>query len=290
MNKAKERSFIIMFLVPSIILFALFYAVPIIEVVVTSFCNWQFIDEPTFAGLKNYMYLFKDPDFRVAVINTIKWVVLQCVIQVPLAVIVALVLSKKPFGWKFTRTAYVIPNIISSAAIGMIFLNMLDPQIGIINSVMGIFIEGFDVRWLTDSKTAFFAVTLSWIFFAGIHTQLIMAEITSIPSSLIEAAKVDGASNFKIDIYIILPLLKNVIGTVTILAVNYAIIMFDMVYMLTKGGPGNSTLNVGLYLFKSAMLENNYGLANAVGVIQMAIGLISIALISKMFKIGKSNA
>ncbi|MEG1579091.1 MAG: sugar ABC transporter permease, partial [Oscillospiraceae bacterium] len=207
----------------------------------------------------------------------------------PFAVLVALILAKHPFGWRFTRNVFVIPNLISTAAIGMIFMNIMDPDYGVINAVVRIFCPNFSINWLQDGRTAFMAVSLSWIFFAGQSTLLLLSEIASIPDTVIEAAKIDGATDFQIDLHIILPLLRNIVGTVSILAASFAITEFSEVFILTRGGPGNSTLNLGVYLYKSAMLENNYGLANTVGVLQLLLGVAAVFSINKLFRMGEAN-
>jgi raffinose/stachyose/melibiose transport system permease protein len=285
----KRKMFIVLFLLPSILLFLIFFAIPIIEIFVTSFCKWTLGQHLKFSGLHNYKELFiHNPNFGAAFLHTMLWIVINVSIGVPFAILVALVLSKKPFGWKFTRNAFVLPNIISTSAIAMLFMNMLDSDYGVVNAIIRVFVKDFHVSWLQDERTAFLTVTLSWVLFAGTNVLLLMAEIASVSDSMIEAAKIDGANSLKIDLFIILPMIRNIVGTITILSASSAITSFGEVYILTKGGPGTATLNLGVYLFNSSMSENNYGLANTVGVIQMIIGLFVILIITKVFKIGKS--
>lgn len=289
MNRKNQNIIITLFLIPAIALFAVFFAYPLVTVFITSFCDWTLGQEATFAGLKNYITLFRDdPDFKDALKNTLVWTVLTVAVQVPLSVLVALVLSKKPHGWKFIRNCYIIPNIISTVAIGAIFTNMLDAEYGIINAVIRLFDPDFYVSWLQDTRTAFWAVTLSWIFYGGANVLLLLAEISAIPKSIIEAARIDGATDAQIDRMIILPHLRNVLGTVTVIVSSFAITEFSEVYILTKGGPLTKTLNLGVYLHRTAMLENHYSIANAVGMVQLVLGAVCIFLINKAFRMGKS--
>lgn len=289
MSPSNPRLVIALFLMPSLVLFLVYYAVPLAEVLVTSFCSWSFGSRPDFIGLGNYAALFREnPDFAAALKNTMLWVLLSVCIGTPFAVLVAMVLAKKPFGWKFARNAFVLPNIISSAAIAMIFMNLLDNDYGIVNSIIRVFRPDFNLSWLSEGNTAFIAVTCSFLFFVGTYVLLLMAEIASLPHSVIESAKIDGASSWQIDGYIVIPMLKNIIGTVTILGAGYAITQFSEVYILTGGGPGNATLNLGVYLFNAAVKENNMALANTVGVVQIAIGLLVVFLLSKLFRLGNS--
>lgn len=289
MNSRKRNIVITLFLIPAVTLFAVFFAYPLITVFITSFCDWTLGQDATFVGLKNYITLFcEDADFKDALKNTLVWTVLTVAVQVPLSLLVALVLSKKPRGWKFVRNCFIVPNIISTVAIGAIFTNMLDGEYGIVNAVIRLFNPDFYVSWLQDTRTAFWAVTLSWIFYGGANVLLILAEISAIPSSVIEAARIDGATESQIDRRIIIPYLRNVMGTVTVIVSSFAITEFSEVYILTKGGPLTKTLNLGVYLHRTAMLENHYSLANAVGMVQLVLGAVTILLINKAFRMGKS--
>lgn len=136
----KKTGFILAFLTPGILLFLIIYAYPLINIFVTSFCKWNYknFTSPEFLGwdhmFDNYIKMFTlDANFRVALINTIKWVALTMLVQIPFTVLVALVLAKKPRGWRFTRNMFIIPNIISTAAIGLIFLNIYNPSRGIVD-------------------------------------------------------------------------------------------------------------------------------------------------------------
>ena len=290
MEKLKRKIFIVLFLLPSIVLFLVFFLAPLAQVVVTSFCQWTLGSPMVFIGLKNYADLFtNDPDFLSALFHTAIWTVVTPAIQAPFAVLAALVLIKKPRGWKFTRNAFVLPNIISSAAIGAIFTSLLDPSYGIVNALIRVFNPNFNVAWLADERTAFVAVSSSWMLFVGTNVLLLMAEIAAIPDSILESARIDGANSLQIDLRIVIPLLRNIIGTITILVTSFAVTEFSEIYILTRGGPGTATLNLGVYLFNTAMLVNNYAKANTVGVIQLIIGMAAVIIINRSFRIGKSD-
>lgn len=289
MNHSRKRATIVFFLLPSIVLFGVFYAFPLVEVFVTSFSRWSIGSKLEFIGLQNYKELFiHNPDFYTAIVHTFMWLALNIIVGVPFALLIAMVFSKRPRGWKFVRNVFVLPNIISSAAIAMIFMNLLDNDYGVVNSIIRLFDKDFSLSWYSDERTAFIAVTLSFLFFVGTNVLLIMAEIASIPQSMLEAAKIDGASTWQIDLLVIMPNLRNIIGTITILNASSAITQFNEMYILTRGGPGTATLNLGVYLYKSAMSNNNLSLANTVGVVQILLGLVTIVLISRAFRLGKS--
>lgn len=289
----KARKFhIAIFLLPTLLLFLFVFAIPLVSMLKTSLFQSTGIKEPVFAGIQNYIQLFtQDRAFKQALINNIIWIVLQSTVHVAFGVAVALVLSRRPRGWKFVRTSFMIPNIISSAALGMLFLNILNPQIGVVNSLIRLFgVADFDQNWYGNSDTAFWAVTACWLLYAGVITLLIQAEISAIPEAMFEAAEMDGVSGWKRDWYITLPLLRNIIGTGVILAATSMIIQFDMIYMTTRGGPDVSTLNLALYYYKTANLENNYGVASAIGGVQVVLGIATVMVINRLFRIGQSDA
>jgi len=275
---------------PTIFLFLLIYGIPFVTVFATSLYDYRiYPNRFNFVGFQNYVHMFfGDTTFMKALVNTLIWIFLHCTLHIALGVAIALLLSRKPFGWKFVRTIYMIPNIISSAAVGIIALNFYNPEYGLINSVIrAIGFREFSYNWLFNEATAFGALTLTWIIYAAYTTVLVLAEISAIPEELFEAARIDGASRFKIDMQIILPLLRNIIGTTVIMAATYMLQMFDRIYLTTRGGPANATLNLPLYLYKTALVENNYGYANTIGAFIIVVGIFTMILISQLFRIGK---
>lgn len=286
-----KKVWIPVFLLPTILLFLLIYAIPLIMVFSTSLFDYRLNAQGmAFIGFKNYIRLFQDPDFFTAFGNTILWIGIQCIAHVALGTTVALILYKKPKGWKFVRTAYMVPNIISNAAIGMIFLNIFNPQFGVINSVLkGLGLSSLAKNWLMDSKTAFPSVTLIWVLFAGYTTTLVLAQALSLDESVLEAAKVDGATPFQTDLFVVLPLLKKIIGTTMVMAATYMLQMFDLIYITTNGGPGKATTNLPLLLYGVYKGENNYGYANTIGVVIVIIGIIAMTMINRSLKVNKED-
>lgn len=289
---SKRQIFIILFLLPAILLFALIYAYPLANIIYTSFCTWNYKNfvAPEFLGwanmFDNYKKLFTiDANFQQALINSLKWVGLTMLIQVPWSLIVALVLAKRNKGWKFTRNVFVIPNIISTAAIGLIFLNLYSPAIGIVTEICNYISPGSDVSVLANENLAFWGVTFAFILFGGSSTLLLMTQIFSIDSAVLEAARVDGASNFQIDTKIILPILKPMIGTVSVMAANYGLLLYNEIALITGGGPDNATYSLSYYIYKTALGSQklNFARGNAAGVVQMLIGIVLVGLINYIF-------
>ena len=284
--KIKNKGlWIALFTIPCMLLFALVYAAPIVTVVYTSLCNYTTFSSPEFAGVKNFVTIFGDKDFLVSIKNTLLWVLLQAGFHVTLGLIMALVLRRKPKGWQVVRTAYMIPNIIPTAATGVMFTLLLNPSFGVVKPLwekLGVNTSQVP-NLFGNSRYAFWTVTFTWILYSGFNTIIFLAEMGAIDKEIYEAARVDGAKPWQLDRYITLPLMKNIFGTCVTLASVAMVSQFDIIYRTTKGGPGNSTLNLPIYLYKAATLENNYGKANAVGVVQIVIGISLVLLIQRLF-------
>lgn len=292
LNK-RRKVFIFCFLLPSILLFCVIYLYPLINIFVTSFCKWDSTNlaNPEFLGFDklfdNYRYLFQDhPYFIKALTNSLKWMATGVFIQMPFAVLVALILSQKLKGWKFTRNVFIIPNIISSAAVGLIFLNLYNPNYGIVNDLLGI--EG---NILINGDSAFWAITCAYAFFGGSSSILVLSQIFSISTEIYEAAAIDGASKLQGMWYITLPLIVPIIGTVAIIMANSSFLIYNEIEFITAGGPGGATFSLS-YLIKylsTGSTRLQFARANTVGVIQFVIGLIAVGGLNLIFKTGKSN-
>ena len=292
MNTKNKKIWIFLFTIPCMILFALVYAAPIITVFYTSLCDYSAFSAPAFQGIKNFITIFSDNDFICSIKNTLVWVLLQSTLHVGVGLAMALVLRRKPKGWKIARTAYMIPNIIPTAATGVMFTLLLNPMFGIVKP----FLDFLGVNYAMvpnlfgNSRYAFWTVTATWIFYSGFNTIIFLAEMGAVDKEISEAASIDGATPWQADRYITLPLMRNVCGTCVTLASVAMVSQFDIIYMTTKGGPGTSTLNLPIYLYKAATLENNYGKANAVGVVQIIIGITLVILIKGLFREKKEAA
>jgi raffinose/stachyose/melibiose transport system permease protein len=287
--KVAKRN-IVLFLFPCLALFAFIYLLPILIVFVTSFFNWQSGSSMTFAGISNYVNAFSDSSLAKSLENTFYWVLLQSIVHVSIGTTLAVILSRKRRGWKVFRTIFMIPNVISSAALGIIFLNLFNPQIGLVNSMIGSLTgKPFQWNWFFSDSTAFLTVTLTWVLYAGLITIIMLAAIQAVPEDVLEAARIDGASQRQIDFMVTLPLVRTSLGTAVILAATSMLREFDLIFLTTSGGPGTETLNLPLYIYKTALNENNYGYANMMGVLLIAVGVVIVFAINKLFRMDESD-
>lgn len=271
-------------ILPALVLFALFFLVPLVVLAVTAFSRWGGVDF-AITGLDNYRQLFADPVFWKSAGNTLFYCGASMVIQVPLGVAVGMILAMKVPGWKVFRTIIFIPFVISGAAYALVFSMFYNPSYGLLNNLLAP-VTGGQHDWLFDSGTARWAVAGTFVFIIGFVVVAVMAEVASIPAELLEAAEVDGASLVQRQLFIVLPLLRNIIGTVILLRLLVDIGMFDLVYILTSGGPDDATTTLGLYAYR-AYLHGQWGYANAAGSVILVLGATLIVTVRRVFRIGE---
>lgn len=278
------------FLIPTCLMFGLIYLWPLGLAIISSFTVWNGFEPMRFVGLANYKNIFTSPDFHNAFFNTVKWAFFAAFVHVPFGVVVALILIRRRPGWRFTRAAFMVPNIISRTSLAILFIFVYKPEVGILNSLIQMIgFKDFNINWLFDPRTAFLSVTNIWLWFAAVITLITLAELSSISPSLHEAARIDGASDFQIDLHIHLPLLHRIIGTGMIIAVTSVFKEFEAIYMTTNGGPGNLTMNIAVMMVSRITHTNQYGYANALGIILLVMGIAVMIASTRMFKMDRSS-
>ena len=290
-QKLRKNAFILFFLLPTLVCFCVFYLYPIATVVISSFAKWDYtnlndMQMYSFGHLfDNYKYIFeKYPYFWEGLRNSCIWALCGLVIQVPIATGVALVISKKCRGWKLARNIYVIPNIISSAAMGLIFLQLYNPKYGIINEIIRVFVPNFQDNVLFIPKVNMIALTCAYIFFAGTNMIMVLGQISAIPEEVREAALLDGAKGWTLDRCIVLPLIKDTIKTISILSVSAGFLLYNEVYFLTNGAAGTKSISFLIRELAVVSPRAQYARANAIGAIQILGGLVLILIINMLFR------
>ena len=280
----KNFQFSVMAVIPVLLFYFTFYLIPMGMTIVTSFFDWSEIKIKGFAGFTNYIKLFHDTVFWISVKNILIWIGIAVFIHIPMALLVALLLSSKMCGWKVLRTLYFIPQIISNVAWATIFMSVYNPSYGLLNGILKtVGLGKYAKNWLFDPITAWPAVICTWLFFIGMYSMIMLAELISIPDELIEAAKIDGASRFQIARYIKIPLVRLVIGTCTIMTVAGGIKCFDSLYIMTNGAPNYRTETLSLFLYQQYSYAH-FGYANTIGVFLLVMGIVIVSLVMKVLK------
>lgn len=278
--RKEDRWKLMAFLLPAVVLFIAYFLYPLIYVIVMSFYKWDAFHPPEYRGFANYAALFKDLTFRRALGNNLTWAGVDMVVKVPLAMMMALILSKKIRGWKFFRTVYFLPQVISGIAMAAMWSAVYNLDYGLLNGVVKLF-GGEPVNWLGNVKVAFICVIAYGLLYIGYFMVIMMAEITGIDTTYYEAAAIDGATNLQTDIHITIPMIRSSLATCITLAAVFGLRAFEQVYLLTEGGPANRTMTMVLFIYKK-MSANVYGTANAAAVLLIIMGIVVMSLVRKI--------
>lgn len=286
---ASDRRALAAFMAPAIAVMVIFFILPIVYVLVVSCLKWNGISTPQAVGVENFVKLLKNSTFQRSLKNNVIWALVAGFIQVPLAMLMAIILSRKPRGWKFFRTVYFFPQVISGIALATLWRAIYNAEHGMLNGMLSALgLERLATDWLGNSGTAFPAVLIYWVFYVGYYMVIMMADITTIDASYYEAATIDGATDFQQAIHITIPLIKKTsLLTCVTLASVMGLRQFEQVYMLTNGGPNHRTSTMVLYMYERLQSES-YGLASATAVILIVVGVIFIICIRKLFN-GRSE-
>lgn len=286
MLRKRGRLFAVCACLPVAALYLIFYLFPLGMTIGTSFFQWDQINIQGFIGFDNYKTLFQDEVFYTSIKNILSWIFIAVFVHIPFALIIALILSTKMKGWKFLRTAYFIPQIISSVAWATVFISVFNPSYGLLNGILKMLgLEHLGRNWLFDPVTAWPSIICTWLFFIGMYSMIMLAELISIPEETLEAARIDGANQIQTAVYVKLPAIRRVAGTCMVLTVSGGIRYFDGLYIMTNGAPNYRTETLALYLYQQYSYAN-FAYANTIGVILLILGIV---LVSAVMKIMRTN-
>ena len=282
--KKDEVVWLLIFIAPAISLFFLFFILPILFLFVTSFTNWDGIGAE-FVGLENYSKLLNKKSFIRAITNNLYWCITAALITVPLALIVALLLAHRSRGWKVFRTVLFIPQVVSSAAIAMLWAAMFNAEYGLVNFLLEFmgFSDFEKYNWLGNVRTANAALIGFSLCYVGYFMVIMLAKTAGISDDYYDAANIDGATQFQKDVYITAPLIKSTFFLCIILAVIFNLRQFEYVYLMTAGGPANKTQVLVVYIWNELSVQR-LGRGNAAGVIMICIGAALLLILRKLLK------
>lgn len=239
------------FISPWIIGFILFTGGPVLASLYFSTTNYTILGKPEFIGLANYSNMFKDPLFLTSLYNTLYFAVFFVPLSIVLSFGLALLLNQKIAGLAVYRTAYYLPSIVPAVANSILWIWLLNPQWGLINiGLRWLGIQG--PGWLTSEVWSKPAIILMSLWGVGSTVIIYLAGLQGVPEQLYEAAEVDGATRFRKFIHITVPMMTPTIFFTTITGIIGAFQVFTQAYIMTNGGPVNSTLFYALYLFRNA--------------------------------------
>ena len=259
-----------LFILPALAGTLIFIIIPVICSFALSFSKWDLLSPIEFVGLENYRLLFKEPLFYKILINTFVFAISTSVFGVIIPLILACILNSKIRGSEFFKTAYFLPFITPMIVVGVIWEWIFDPNIGFINYILNI-----HINWLYDSNFAMPALIIVSVWkLIGYNMIIFLGALSAISQNMFEAAKIDGANPIQTFIYVTVPLLSPSIFFVVIITAISSFQVFDLIYLMTQGGPLDST-NVLVYsIYKNAFEYFNVGKASAIAYVLFFIILV----------------
>lgn len=274
-RKRDERVAAYIFVAPAVILLIAFLVVPMIYTVYFSGFKYQIMrpDAMKFIGFENYQKLFSDKNFWLALKNTVYFTVIVVPCQCALALALALLVSKKFRGVAVFRTMYFAPQLTSMVVISVLWsvLYNANPNTGLINSIL-VSLGMSPIKFLSDASTAMNSIIFmsAWQG-AGYQMMIFLAGLQGIPRDQYEAASVDGATKFKQFLYITIPGLKGTIKYVIMITMIQAMKLFTQPYIMTQGGPKNSTKTLVYYIYTQGFQKGNFGYACSIAAVFFVI-------------------
>ncbi|NMB46810.1 MAG: sugar ABC transporter permease [Firmicutes bacterium] len=252
-----------LFALPWFIGFAVFYAYPTIASLVFSFFDYDVYSRMDWVGLNNYVHLFTDDDlFWKSLYNTLYYTAFSVPLGMIVGLCIALLLNQDIKGLTFFRTIYYLPSVLSGVAVSILWIWIFDPGLGLLN----IALEKIGIwgpNWLSDPAWSKPALIIMSLWGAGSSMIIYLSGLQSVPTELYEAARVDGANAFQNFIYITLPMISPVLLFTLITGIIGSFQVFTQAFVMTEGGPLNSTLFYVLYLYRKAFGFLQMGMASA---------------------------
>lgn len=281
----RDKKAICFFVLPALIWFCAIALFPVFQSAGYSLLDWDGVTEAKFIGLNNYKEMLQDPLFFKAIWNSLLLAIASVFIQLPISMILALVLAGGVKGENFYRNAFFVPVIISGTIIAHLWLKVYHPSYGLLNMGLGALgLENLQREWLGDEKTALIACFVPMVWqYIGYHMLLFYSAAKSISPEIIEAAHVDGANRFQTAIRVVIPMIVPMIKACVIFAIIGSLKSFDLIYILTNGGPVHASEVPSLLMYKKIFITNEYGYASAIAIFIILECLLFTFVVQKIF-------
>lgn len=287
MNKVLgNKKSIAVFVLPAFIIYAIFVLMPIGYNIYVSFLQTDLMSPSKFVGIKNYINLFHDKTFTGALKNNILMVIGSLIAHLPLALLFGNILFQKIKGSHFFQTVFFLPSVICGVAVGLTWSFVYNSEFGLVNKFLEIIgLENLQHAWLADKNTALICiiVVVMWQF-VGYHMVIQIAAMKNIPESYYEAAEIDGASKWVQFKTITFPLIKPILKVDAVLIITGSLKYYDLVAVMTGGGPNHSTELMSTYMFYQGFRTLKYGYSAAIGVILLLLCICSVQLSNLVFR------
>ncbi len=281
----RDRRAVLVFLGPALLAYTLVMLGPIVWSLVYDFFSGSIIAGFHYVGLKNFQTLLHDSQFFSALLFTVKYAVTVTVLQVGTGLLLSLLfVFRLRRGSALVRTLVFFPVVLPTVAVAALFSKLfaITPQYGLVNAVLhAVGLNGVVRDWIGTSGGAFLVLVIMDVWRSmGFYAVLLYAGLVDVPQDVIESARIDGASGWRMVRYVVLPLLRPVVFSALIFSINGTLKVFDSVLALTNGGPGSATTPLTLYMFNNAFSFGEYGYASAIAT---ALSLLCLLITLSLF-------
>lgn len=282
-----ERWFAQILLAPLVILLGVLTLYPVVRLIPLSFSSYTFEggkSVETFVGLENYRRMLNDGDLPIIIRNTIVFVIVSVALEFVLALVLALAVNRENLVTNVLKAILVLPILVPPIVIGTVWRLMYNPDIGVINQMLrGVGLKG--QNWLSDPDRALLAIILvdvwHWTSFVFL---ILLAGLQSIPREPIQAAQVDGASPWQILTTVILPLLRPAMFVAILFRTVFAFKVFDEVFLLTSGGPGNASEVLSLYIYRVQFRFTDFGYGALLSLLTIIFVVVAMVASNQMVR------
>ncbi|GLI08779.1 binding-protein-dependent transport systems inner membrane component [Paenibacillus tyrfis] len=275
---ARIRGFIAIGLLPATLIFVFFAIIPIFWSAYYGFFDWKGIGAAKFIGFDNYVEVIRDPIFWLSFKNNMLIVAASVFGQIPIALILALVLTSSSLFQRMIRASVFMPMVLSSVVVGIIWSYIYHPQIGILNFLLdALGLESWKMQWLSDPKISMYMLMIPIIWnYIGPYMIMFIAALQNISPEIDDASRIDGVGPVRKLFSITLPMIWDTIKVAVVLCISGSLKAFDLIYVMTNGGPAHSTELLASYMYNNTFNVFRFGYGSAVST---AIIILSLLLI-----------
>lgn len=280
-----------LFVSPFFLLFFVFMIVPIGAGIYLSLTEWAGLGSPEFVGLENYQRLMGDPVFRISLFNTAFYTLCALLVVFPAALLIAVALDARGVKLRdLFRAIYFMPVVLSPIIIALIFGLIFDGEYGLFNALLQALFGYAGIDWLTDPLWARIVVVILVLWrWTGFLTIFFLAGLQGIPRELYESAEIDGAGAVRRFFSITMPQLQPVAAFIAVTMLFNTAQIFEEPFLLTEGGPGQSTVSIAMFIFRAGFQQQELGYAAAAGVVMFVLVFVLGLIAARVFGVGRSN-
>lgn len=280
MHWLSKKRYKIGLLIPTLLVYSVYIILPIAIAIYYSFTKYSGIGKPRFTGLKNYIRLFQDQLFWSSFKNTMVMFILAFVLLLTLSFLIALLLNNKLKAVDFSKAMIFSPAIIAPIIVGIIWVYILDPNIGIINNVLdAIGADSLKQTWIGGEKLSPYSIAIIYFWQQlGYLVTIFIAGLKMIPTDVLEAVKIDGANTIQEIRYVTIPMMRTTISTVAVLIITGVFKIFEIVQQTTGGGPNHLSETLATYSYAQTFSSSDYGYGMSLATVTFLISLIITAI------------